>query len=228
MLPIISFARAEARATVERLLKHDVSRWVLTGGFAIEAYLGGVRPLNDIDFIVGAFADIPESLGQDFVFRHVHPHDPPGKTLLQCVDRETRVRVDVFRAYGSEMERSEAATPFRIISLQDLTARAARLSWDLADYVPLVAKYARDFLRLLKLAQPHELELAWQDHRKPHMPSSFAEAAGELVRLVESRSNLLVNLVYSTNVDAICERCKETPSLHPAHPAQVLALLGYC
>jgi len=228
MLPIISFAQAEARATVERLLEHDVSRWVLTGGFAIEAYLGGVRPLNDIDFIVSAFADIPDSLGQDFVIRRVHPNDPPGKTLLQCVDRETRVRVDVFRAYGSEMERSEGATPFRIISLQDLTARAARLSWDLADNVPLAAKCARDFLRLLKLARPQELELVWQDHRKPPMPSRFAEAVRELVPLIESRSDLLLNLTYSTDVDAVCERCKETAALRPAHPAEVLALLGYC
>jgi hypothetical protein len=58
-----------------------------------------------VDFIVGSFDDIPESLGTDFVLRHVHPIDSPGKTLLQCVDPETRVRVDVFRAYGSEIER---------------------------------------------------------------------------------------------------------------------------
>jgi hypothetical protein len=227
---MIQFAQAEACATVARLVKHDISRWALTGGFAIEMYMGEgvVRPLNDIDFMVSSFDCIPESLGQEFVLRHVHPSDPPGKTLLQCVDPETRVRVDVFRAYGSEMERSEAHENFRIVSLQDLTARAARLSWDLAENVPLAPKYARDFLGLLKLVQPEELESVWQDHRKPHMPASFVEVAATLIRLVEARTDLLKSIVYSTDVNAVCARCHDTAALRLAPPAKVLSLLGYC
>jgi tartrate dehydratase beta subunit/fumarate hydratase class I family protein len=56
----------------------------------------GVRSLNDIDFIVDSFEHIPQSLAGEFLFRHVHPFDPPGKTLVQSIDPETMVRVDVF------------------------------------------------------------------------------------------------------------------------------------
>jgi hypothetical protein len=126
------------------------------------------------------------------------------------------------------MERSKAHERFRIVSLHDSTARAARLSWDLAENVPIAPKYAQDFLRLLKLVQPEELESVWQDHRKPHMPASFVEVARELIRLVELRKDLLKSTVYSTDVDAICARCQDTAALRLAHREKVLSLLGYC
>jgi hypothetical protein len=113
-------------------MRHDVSCWALTGGFAIEAHIkrcGGetaIRPLHEVDFIVDWFDCIPEGVAGDFLLRHVHPHDPGGKTLLQCVDPETGVRVDVFRAYGSVMKRVTAIDladrHFRMISMADLTA----------------------------------------------------------------------------------------------------------
>jgi hypothetical protein len=98
----------------------------------------------------------------------------------------------------------------------------------LAENIPVAPKYARDFLRLLKLVRPEELESVWQDHRKPHMPASFAEVAGVLVRLIELRPELLRSTAYSTDVNAICDRCTGTAAFRLAHPAQVLALLGYC
>jgi len=72
--------------------------------------------------------------------------------MLQAVDPDSAVRVDVFRAYGRVMSRTSSADgpagAIRLISLDDLTARAARLSLDLACGVPVARKYARDFLRL--------------------------------------------------------------------------------
>lgn len=92
--------RNRAERTLHKLYQHDISRWALTGGFAVEHHIrrGGGKPgprlLHDIDFIVPSFDCIPESLGRDFLVRHAHPYDPPGKTLLQCVDPETKIRVD--------------------------------------------------------------------------------------------------------------------------------------
>jgi hypothetical protein len=224
--------------TLRKLMRHDVSRWALTGGFAIEAHIkrcGGetaIRPLHDIDFIVDSFDCIPESLAGDFLLRHVHPHDPGGKTLLQCVDPETGVRVDVFRAYGSVMERVIAVDlldrPLRMISLEDLTARAARLSWNLYENHPVAPKYVRDFLRLLALSSTEDIESAWQDHRQSHRPVGFSKAAMEIRRLIAERAELLVSPVYSTDVNAICERCCDSRALPLADPRQVLAILGYC
>jgi hypothetical protein len=144
-----------AARTIRKLAQHDISGWALTGSLATEIHSlrrGGksiARPLNDIDFIAASFDCLPTTLARDFLFRHVHPYDPPAKTMLQGVDTETALRVDVFRAYGAVMNRA-VTTAFelgklRMISVEDLTARATRLLWDLAGDLPVSSKYARDF-----------------------------------------------------------------------------------
>jgi hypothetical protein len=94
-----------------------------------------VRRLRDIDFIAASFDSIPAAIGSELLLRHVHPHDLPGKNMLQGVDQEAGVRVDVFRAYGLGMERTSpieiALLGVRLVSLHDLVARHARLNWDL-------------------------------------------------------------------------------------------------
>jgi len=104
------FLNAADSARVARtfldLARHDISRWAITGGVAIELHilrLGGkpiIRRLNDLDFVAASFDSIPETIGSELLLRHVHPHDPPGKIVLLGVDPETGVLVDVFRAYG--------------------------------------------------------------------------------------------------------------------------------
>ena len=50
-----------ALRSLGRLVRHDIRRWALTGGFAIEIHhmLRGhqpsLRPLNDVDFIADSF-----------------------------------------------------------------------------------------------------------------------------------------------------------------------------
>jgi hypothetical protein len=71
--------------TLRLLAKHDISRWALTGGTAIELHLHQmgaqpcVRPLHELDFIAARFACIPPSLGAVVLSRHVHPHAPQQK-----------------------------------------------------------------------------------------------------------------------------------------------------
>lgn len=224
--------------TFRNLALHDIHRWALTGGIAIESYIlqrGGepiVRRLHDIDFIAPSFDSIPKTLGRELLVRHVHPHDPPGKNMLQGVDPETEVRIDLFRAYGAEMER---AVPMKILtfdlrmaSLHDLVARHARLSWDLIEGKPIAPKYARDFLRLLKLVTIDDIECIWQEHRKPHNPGSFAETALELRKVITLRKDLLVPPTYSTNIHEVCRRCHGSGTFPVADPRQILSILGYC
>ena len=125
--------RDRAAQTFNRLASLDVSQLALAGGFAIELHILEregktlLRPLHDTDFLAATFDNIPNTLGGDFLFRHVHPDDPPGKTLLHAVGLASALRVDVFRAYGSTIQR---ATPVNFDSLVDLPAlTASDLCW---------------------------------------------------------------------------------------------------
>lgn len=227
-----------ARRCLEKLRGHDIFQWALTGGFAVETHhlmsgrKAGVRSLNDIDFIVDSFDHIPESLADDFLFQHVHPFDPPGKTLVQAIEPDTSVRIDVFHACGETMRRAVHldlySGRFRLISLEDLVARTARLALDLAGGVPTPAKHAVDFLRLLELVEPSEVEIAWQDQRKSYHPTTFKEAADLLQEIIPFRPDLLIRPDYSKDVTAVCERCVPTGAFRLADPNVMLSLLGYC
>jgi hypothetical protein len=185
-----------------------------------------------MDFIVGDFESIPLTLGRDLMLRHVHPLDPPGKTLLHAIDPDTAVRIDVFRAYGSEMQRSLPidwdGASFRVVAIEDLVARHARLNWDLLEGKPVAPKYARDFLRLLEVVSLDDVLTIWQEHRKPQCPQSFVDTVVELRRAISSSSHLLVPPNYSTNVDEVCDRCHGSNAFPLSDPRRVRAILGYC
>ncbi len=148
--------------TLRKLGRHDIHGWALTGGLAVEVHRlrrgcqPSLRAVNDIDFIADSFDRIPETLGNDFLFRHIHPCDPPNRTMLQLVDPESKLRIDVFRSYGDTMCRTYdldvAGCLIKLISLEDLTARTARLALDLAAGVPTPSKHATDFICFFEMA----------------------------------------------------------------------------
>jgi len=236
---ILSASDAErASTTFTKLMGHWPQPPVLAGGLAIELHLllAGLTPeprhLNDIDLLAASFADIPSSLSRDLIFRHVHPHDPPGKTLLQSVDPESAVRVDVFCTYETIVARAIplefGEQNLRLISLEDLTARNARLCMDLAQGTSMPAKHVRDFLRLLPLAHSALMNHIWQEHRKPHHPVSFQQTTDLLARIIPATTELQTVPVYSKDVLQICPRCEPASSFPLADPSRFLSLLGYC
>ncbi len=224
--------------TLQKLSHYDISGWALAGGLAVEIHClrGGLsastRPLNDLDFVTPAFDCIPDGLAGDFLCRHVHPFDPPGKTILQLVDAETALRIDLFRAYGAIMSRTLSLEfPFgriQLIAREDVLARTARLLLDLRGGVPVPAKHANDYLRLGKLMQPSDVEVAWKDHRKPDHPVTFHEANTLVQSLIATDRNLLITPCYSTDVTQVCSRCVPTAAFPLTDPSLVLSLLGYC
>jgi hypothetical protein len=221
-----------------RLLGHDVRAWALTGGIAVEVQLQRfgclpvVRPLNDIDFVAAAFDDIPQSLADEFLFRHIHPAAAPGQTMLQVIDPESALRFDVFRASAGTMARTSvidsATGGIRIVSLEDLIARSARLVLQLSEGVPVARKHAREFLRLMDFASSANMETAWPDHRKPSQPVQFSEAAALLLRLIPASHELLIDPEYSKNVTEQCQRCRPTGRFRPVEAKVILSILGYC
>jgi hypothetical protein len=227
-----------ASRTLDKLARHDISRWSLTGGLAIEIHrvLFGcavrLRALNDIDFAVESFDHIPKTLVEDFLFRHVHPLDPTGKNMMQMVDVDTAVRTDIFRASGATMSRTTQVElslgSIRVVSPEDLTARATRLALDLADGVATPAKYPRDFLALVELVDTAQVEVAWQNHRKIKHPPTFEEAKRLLQILIASHPELLITPSYSHDTEEVCPRCLETADFPLANAKTVLQVLGYC
>jgi hypothetical protein len=225
-------------STFHLLTRYDLSTWALTGGTAIEFYLQQmgaptcVRPLHDLDFIAASFDCLPAGLGRVLLLRHVHPKDPPAKTMLQAVDPSTSVRIDVFRAYGAEMKRAQSIEleelMFQIVSFEDLVARHARLCCALLRGKPVAPKFARDFLRMVGFPKPENMEYVWQDHRESEDPTSFAEATGLLLDTIDARTDLLIPPVYSTDLAEVCVRCESTSEFQLADAKQVFALLGYC
>lgn len=227
-----------ALRSFRKLAGHEIGRWALTGGVAIEihgARLGGepsIRVLNDFDFITDSFDFIPETLANDFLFRHIHPFDPPGKTMLQFIDPDNALRMDLFRACGATMTRTVRldlpSGAIRLVSLEDLVARTARLVLGLAEGIPVLSKHARDFLRLANHVEPAEVEAVWQDHRKPDHPVTFEETNGLLHDLIPQHQDLLVTAKYSKDTKRVCPRCSPTTTFQLADANVILSLLGYC
>jgi hypothetical protein len=223
--------------TLRKLSRHCTRHWVLTGGLAVEVHrlqrgrTASARKLGDIDFIAETFDRVPESLADDFMFRHIHPFDPPGKTLLQAVDSESAVRIDVFRTYTDILNRSsDLILPtgiVRLISLEDLIARLARLTLDLAGKIETPAKHALDFLRLMELVDTNAVEAVWRDHRKPAQPATFKETSSLLHALIATRPSLLITPDYSKDATVVCPRCVNTGRFRLADPSALRAILGY-
>ncbi|HEX8817853.1 MAG TPA: hypothetical protein VF753_20355 [Terriglobales bacterium] len=223
---------------VQKLLRHDISGWALTGGIAVEIHClpDGIpaleRPLNDVDFVAASFNCAPETLTEEFWFLHVHPHEPPGKTILQLVDAENELRIDLFRAYGAMMTRATflefSFGTIQLISKEDVLARTARVLLDLRQGIPVAAKHANDYFRLRKHLQNTDLEAAWQDHRKPWHPVMFREADELVEGLIGTHHTLLITPQYSRNVTEACCRCAPTPAFPLADRHTVLSLLGHC
>jgi len=125
---------------------------------------------TDIDFMTSSFDAIPASLGQQLLLRHVHPHDPPGRTCFKALTRNRkfesmfpRIRLGDGASRARDHCRSQASNGLA----RDLLARHARLNCDLMEGNLVAPKFARDFLRMIDLVTPDALESICKEHRKP-------------------------------------------------------------
>ena len=210
----------------------------LTGGIAVELHCcraagkPSPRVLSDVDFVAPAFEFIPETLADDYLFRHVHPGAAAGQTMLQIVDAYAGLRIDVFRASQATLSRTSVfefpCGPVRIVSAVDLLARHTRLLLSLAEEIPVASKHARDFVRLLDIVIIRDALVAWPDHRRPDHPENFADAIALVRELMKSRRDLLITPQFSKDMHQSCPRCTSHGRFQPCDPAVALEVLGYC
>jgi hypothetical protein len=228
--------QGRVQRVIQKLAGHDLRSWVLTGGLAVEIHHvkhGAApvrRPLNDIDFLATSFDCLSKDLHKNFLFRHVHPFDPPGKTILQAIDVDKAVRVDVFNDGRVASLHAEVISlsgcEMQMISLEDLLARMARLTLNIAYGETVPTKHAQDFLRLSELANLECMETVWPYHRRENHPATFREAHELLQDLIPSRQELLFTPAYSTAFE-ICQRCVSTPYFQLADTERLFSILGY-
>lgn len=226
------------RTCLAMLRRHGAAKWALTGGIAIELRLAErgdrvePRALNDLDFATTSFDTVPNTLGTELLVRHVHPFDPPDRIIAQFVSSELVLRVDVFRTHAEVMDRADSVqTEFgaiRAVSLDDLVARAARLTLPLIDRQPVLSKHARDFLRLANVANLEGAERAWPQHRRHGDPESLRKVATLLQEIIPYSADLLMSPTYSQCVTEDCSRCTAVQGLELANPEAILSVLGYC
>ena len=223
---------------LEKLRLHDIHKFALTGGIAIETHLIAqdhaqrTRNLNDLDFVVESFASIPGTLAKSFLIGHIHPKAPEGKTLMQLVDPDEALRIDIFRAYGAAMKRCRPLFPgdaaIQMVSAEDLAAKAASLLMDLEGGSTVASKHALDFQRLVNAIDLDRVEIAWQDYREPRYPTTFKETSLRVRDLVLSRAELLIVPEYLQDADAVCPRCEEIQPFCLASAQTIKSILGYC
>jgi hypothetical protein len=224
-----------ASDVAERLLP-DGFRGALTGSLATEARLRAQgrpierRALNDLDFVIDSFNSIPTSLADRFLMHHIHPHAPKGKILLQLVDQKSGLRLDLFRAFGTEMTRAntmdEQTGRLLVLSVEDLVARStAHVCGRLRQGRPIDVKYVRAFTRLAGLGKPPQLADAWRDHHQ-EVPGTLEEATQQANELVALSPELLINETYSASVTA-CDQCAECGPFRRAAPDVIVSILGY-
>jgi hypothetical protein len=230
---------ARLTRVLEKLALHGLHNFALTGSVAIEMNLISqdhahqTNDLSDLDIVVESFGSIPATLAtSNFLLRHIHPHAPEGKMLLQLIDPDEALRIDVFSPYGATLARTEPARlgnhHVQVVSAEDLACRAASLLMYLERASPVPIKHAQNFHRLASVVNHERIENVWREHRKPSDPVTFKEASARIFDLVHEQKALLVVPSYSQDATAVCPKCEETSAFRLASPAKILSILGYC
>lgn len=152
--------------------------------------------------------------------------------IAQFVSSALALRVDVFRTHPEVLHRANPVQtefgPIHTVSLDDLVARAARLTLPLADRQPVLSKHASDFLRLVKAVNLEDAEQAWAQHRRVSDPETFQKAATVLREVIPNSTDLLKSPANSQNVSEHCSRCASVEGLELANREVILSVLGYC
>lgn len=133
------------RRCLERLRPHvDVDALALTGGVALGVHLPERARLADVDFVAREMSAVRPSVTRDFLVSHYHA--PPEKPIVQLVDRETRLRIDVFFDRAGCVARAAVHDGWRVVGAADLLAHKRTL---LAR--PVDEKHWRDVVALSAL-----------------------------------------------------------------------------
>jgi hypothetical protein len=183
-----------------------------------------------VDFVVDGLHALPAALADRFLVHHMHPRAGEGKMLLQLIDRDERLRIDLFRPFGATLARAGVVSgpmgPLAVVSLDDLVARTtSHVVGRLRQGLTVDRKHVHAFRRLADLATTSRIDAAWDDHRQT-AAESFPDAM-ELARQMADRHPELAVDEPSTRVATVCAQCADVGPFRRARPETVVEVLGY-
>jgi hypothetical protein len=231
----LSVADADrVRLVFEKLNRLGFADYAVTSGLALEAALDCGRPgrstLNDIDLVAADFDALPVTLGSSFLVNHAHPKRPKGKLILQLVCPDTAVRVDVFSAYGTILDRTRATElqglSVRVVAREDMASRIASEMMGFVRGGATSAKCAADYERLARVVDPELVEVSWQEQRRDIDPMDFNEACAVIDRALRVSRARLIDPVYS-KTPSKCPHCEGNTPFRLVAPTRIVELLGY-
>jgi hypothetical protein len=187
--------------------------FAVCGGIAVQLALaqhGWSRPdhrLKDVDILAVELDHVSPERFDGWLLSHFHrPHPGYDKRFVQLVDRDTRLRVDVFHD-ARERWRDAAPHQFGDVSVLVLGARQ-------------VLTHKRRLIEAASVERPID-------------PKHFEDARLLASLFGESEPKLAVSYlrsdVYGTDLSAPCRRCMASMPLPvPLAPkTEILSLLGY-
>jgi hypothetical protein len=226
-------------SVISGLAPHFRRPIIVTGSFAVEWNLrqrngdGRERRLSDIDLVLSEGpSGISSSIAKDFLIHHFHPMRETGNVFIQLVEPQTGTRVDVFSPRSvSVRERVSTivinGTECEVVAAEDLIARLLAIASILLDGESIDPKYIDSLERLMGIADRQVTAALWGDYRRHGAPVEFCDAL-EAVRLaVRERPELLKEQEYSTDPDAKCQWCIESPDFPLAERSRIFELIGY-
>jgi hypothetical protein len=211
---------------------------ILTGSLAVAWHVTRTNrrvekgSLNDIDLVIENLADLPQSLRDDFLVAHFHPTRGRGKLLLQLVDREHRVRIDLFTPFSASLiTRVEpakiAGIACSVVAAEDLTARLLSTLFGVTAGECVDPKYHKNFNLLSGFVDQNRAREIWSDYRKADYPQSFDEASEGMQQKLADNPALLCKDSYEQNVEAICPWCRDAEPFPVSPRTQIFDVLGY-
>lgn len=227
---------ARCQSSLLKLQPHLIEPITLTGSIASRFHLGADQrqpkaKLNDIDLVVNDLSGLRNSVSDDFLIRHFHPGREPGKILIMLVDRENRLRLDVFTPLANLSERLTNldidGRLYRFVSAEDILTRLLGVIFPLVKGEPVEKKYFDHFKRLLTAVDKRRAAEIWCATRQANQALDFEEAVRLINQNTAADSTLLQPFYYDQDVNRKCPWCVGSKAFPLAPLTEIHKILGY-
>ncbi len=225
------------QSSLLKLHRHLTKEIIITGSLATGCHLLGnnrqiKNKLNDIDIVVNDLSALLPSLSNDFLIRHFHPDREKGKILMMLVDKENKLRIDIFTPQTANLSKRSSFIEivemcWKIVSVEDLLGKLLGVIYQIIRSEIVEKKYFDHFKQLLPLADLNKAEKVWREYRMANQVFEFEEALEIIEQRVNADPNLLQSYIYSQDINEKCPWCVKSDFFPLAPLSEIYDILGY-